>query len=150
MKIFVTVGTTAFNSLIQTIDERFDLCDYQIVFQIANGSYKPKNFTSFKFITDIEEYYLDADIIITHAGAGSVYRLLELNKKVIVVPNKDRVDSHQEELAHYIEINNYGLVCWDVDNIRKMVNKVTEFDPILYVKEEFFGGNMLKNIINNL
>ena len=83
MKIFVTVGTTKFDSLIKYIDKNIKNENFQIEMQIADGYYKPINYKYFSFTSDIENLYLDSDVVITHAGAGSIYHLLELRKRII-------------------------------------------------------------------
>ncbi|PMJ38246.1 hypothetical protein BCU24_21110 [Vibrio cyclitrophicus] len=109
MNIFVTVGTTPFNSLVKFVDGISNQ-KYDIKMQISNGTYKPENHSFFSFDKDIDKYYHDADVILTHAGAGSIYKLLEMNKKIIVFPNTDRQDLHQFDIARYVYINNYGLL----------------------------------------
>jgi beta-1,4-N-acetylglucosaminyltransferase len=120
------------------------------MFQIAKGEYKPVNFPYFSFTDKIELYYNTADLIICHAGAGTVYNLLELKKKIIVVPNLERVDPHQRELACYIEKNNYGMVCWDINKINELILKTQNYKPTIYIKDKFVGTNLLMNILKEL
>ena len=103
MKIFVTVGTTKFDGLIEYIDNNFDSKKYEVFFQIADGKYIPKNFPYVRFVSNIKNFFLKCDIVITHAGAGSIYELLELNKKIIIVPNLERKDKHQLDIALFME-----------------------------------------------
>src|SRR5688500_14118574 len=124
MKIFVTVGTTSFDSLIKFIDEEFHKKGYEITFQISEGKYIPKNFEYFKFSENIDFYYKDCDVAITHAGAGSVYRLLELKKKIIIIPNLERVDKHQIEIAEYMKENGHALMCLNFDNLYFAVDNI--------------------------
>lgn len=133
MKIFVTVGTTPFDSLIKHIDSNI-INNYEIIAQISTGKYKPQHMEFFDYTSEIEKYYNWADIVVTHAGAGSVYKLLEKNKNIIVIPNLDRVDKHQLELAKYVEINNYAQVFYNLKDFKLNFNIKKNH----YVKEKFF------------
>lgn len=136
MKIFVTVGTTPFNSLMKYIDE--NIKDHEIVYQISDGEYIPKNGKALKFVKEIESYYNWADIVITHAGAGSVYKLLEMEKKIIVVPNLERLDNHQEELADFVEKNNYAFKAMKINEIERLLEKIKDNNFSKYMKKSFF------------
>ena len=67
IKIFVTVGTTEFDKLIQVIDQTCGkLKEFEIVAQRSSSSaYQPSNIYYFDFSDDIESYIDKADIIIT-------------------------------------------------------------------------------------
>lgn len=149
MNIFVTVGTTSFDRLIENIDVLANqLNELIITFQIANGEYKPKNGSYFEFTHDIDCYYTNADIIITHAGAGSIYRLLELNKKIIVVPNMERVDKHQIDIAKYMADNNHVLLLSDFKQTYDLLVNVGNFKPNPFVKKSFFVKDDIVDFIN--
>ena len=136
MQILVTVGTTPFNSLIRWSDSQ--LGDHSVVFQISSGSYKPNNGKWLRF-GDIDPLYEWADIIITHAGAGSVYSLLEKGKKIVVVPNLERRDPHQLELANYIEKCRYAYVLHDLSKIAEAVNAAIDYSAAPYTPYKFFA-----------
>ena len=139
MKILVTVGTTAFESLIRKIDEiasNDKVNSY--IFQCAHGVYIPSNGVSFKFSDDIENYYNDSDVVITHAGAGTIYRLLELRKKIIIVPNLERVDKHQADISEFMEEKNHALVSWSTDELESKIIDSIDFLPSMYKKDSFF------------
>lgn len=142
MKILVTLGTTRFDSLIKFIDENISDNDYEIIMQIADGVYKPKNFEYFTYIEDIKSYYENSDLIICHAGAGTIYQLLEMKKKLIIVPNLDRIDKHQSDISNFMNKNNYALTIENYNEIKNKIElskniKLDEFvkDPFFKVKE---------------
>ncbi|WP_269266781.1 PssE/Cps14G family polysaccharide biosynthesis glycosyltransferase [Vibrio cholerae] len=148
MKVFVTVGTTSFDGLIQSIDEISNKFNrYDFIFQIAEGQYIPRNGTYFKFVDEIDMLYLSSDVVITHAGAGSIYRLLELNKKVIVVPNLVRVDKHQSDIADYMSENGHVLLLSNLEHSFEVLSSIDSFTPVPYVKEAFFVKNEIINFI---
>ena len=135
--IFVSVGTTPFDELIKYVDK--EVLDKEIICQISNfAKYKPKNHKYFGFTKNIDEYYNWADLVVCHAGAGTVYKLLEMRKKIIVVPNTYRIDKHQNDLSRFIEEKNYALVCHDIDKLKYFIEQSSEFTPNQFLEKKFF------------
>jgi len=141
MNIFVTVGTTKFDNLIKTVDKKLKDLDSEITMQISNGEYKPKNFEFFEYTKDIKKYFIESDIIITHAGAGSIYELLELEKKIIIVPNLDRIDKHQKDIANYMDSNGYAKKLDSFDRLIETIDFVVNNNFKKFEKEIFFKAN---------
>lgn len=139
MKIFVTVGTTSFDKMIEKVDNFFlKESDFNVTFQIADGKYIPVSGKYFSYTDKIYDYYNEADVVITHAGAGTIYTLLEMEKKIIAIPNLERIDKHQKDLAKYMESNNYLMVCWDYENLPFVIGSIRDFTPSKYKKNHFF------------
>ena len=146
MNIFVTVGNTQYNQLIKNIDTLVPKhCNVTV--QLADGNYLPKNHQYIRFTDDIEKCFAEADIVISHAGAGSVFRLLELGKKLIVVPNFERVDDHQLDLANFVHENNYACVCYELNHIFQCIEKVLTTDYQHYIHEPFNGFEQINELI---
>lgn len=59
--------------------------------------------TVFPFSPAINDYIAQADIIVSHAGTGSILDVLRLRKPLIVVTNQDLMNDHQEEVASLFE-----------------------------------------------
>ncbi|KAF3987623.1 hypothetical protein FT663_03199 [Candidozyma haemuli var. vulneris] len=59
--------------------------------------------TVFPFAPSINDYIADADIVVSHAGTGSILDVLRLGKPLIVVTNQDLMNDHQEEVAAQFE-----------------------------------------------
>ncbi|UCZ56524.1 hypothetical protein LGV61_12460 [Desulfurispirillum indicum] len=144
--ILLTVGTTPFDSLVRYIDTNAPK-NLNIQMQISNGDYKPSHFNFFSFNQNIHVLYEQASVVICHAGAGTVYKLLEMNKKIIVVPNLERADPHQRELAEFVGKNNYGFVCSDMPEVLTALAQIDSMTFNRYEKEIFFGADMLVDII---
>ena len=119
-KIFVTVGTTQFDELISKIASeeilkilKADLGCEQLTVQIGKG--KEFHFSQEKDITveiftlknSIAEEIESADLVISHAGAGSFMDVLSRGKNLLVVINDLLMDNHQTELAEQLASDQY-------------------------------------------
>lgn len=123
--VFVTVGTTKFDNLITTVLSRAVLealsaCNYKhLILQIGNSSLEPDctarygfhKIETFKLSPSIRKYMQSADLVISHAGAGSVLEALEEHKHLIVVINDLLMDNHQVELAEQLYKDEYLYYC---------------------------------------
>ena len=137
MRVLVTVGTTRFDSLIRYIDEVFADSLIAFTFQIADGKYEPVNFPFFTFSNDIETYYRESDLVICHAGAGTIYKLLEIKKKIIIVPNTERTDNHQLDITSYMGANGYALTVTDFTLLKDTIEKISHIKLIPFEKHDF-------------
>ncbi len=150
MNIFITVGTTHFNSLVEAADKcAAELTEHKFTFQTAGSAYKPLHGECFEFGDAIDDYYDRSDIIITHAGAGSIYKLLELRKIVIVVPNLERVDKHQSDIAKFLEENKYALIVWNLEELPAVLQSADIFQPTLFEKNHFFKAEEIASFISS-
>lgn len=122
--VFITVGTTEFNGLIDSLHSnsvieaiaRFGCA--KLILQIGNGN-EPNEETAllckqhkielefFRFKPSLREYFVTADLIIGHAGAGTVIEVLKMNKKLIICVNDELQENHQSELAEALSAQGY-------------------------------------------
>ncbi|XP_067852845.1 putative bifunctional UDP-N-acetylglucosamine transferase and deubiquitinase ALG13 [Heptranchias perlo] len=122
--VFVTVGTTSFDELIEDVSsERVtrilqELGCRKLILQIGRGSVEPKplvgpNFTLevFRFKDSIADNIQNATLVISHAGAGSCLETLEAGKPLIVVINEKLMNNHQLELAKQLHHDGHLLYC---------------------------------------
>lgn len=137
MKVLVTVGTTRFDLLVKYAD-MLTGSEYDVLVQTSDTEYVCGFVRCRSYIENIEKFYKNADVVVTHAGAGSVYKLLEMGKKIIVVPNLERIDKHQYDLARYVCDNGYALVLWDVSKLETALKDVRCFSPKKYSPDPFF------------
>ncbi|GFQ02042.1 UDP-n-acetylglucosamine transferase subunit alg13 homolog [Phtheirospermum japonicum] len=123
--VFVTVGTTCFDSLVRSVDTKevrealFKKGYTDLVIQMGRGSYIPTKSAGgdgsvsvdyFTFSSSIADYLKSASLVISHAGSGSIFETLRLKKPLIVVVNEDLMDNHQSELAEELAERNH-LFC---------------------------------------
>ncbi|XP_054372349.1 putative bifunctional UDP-N-acetylglucosamine transferase and deubiquitinase ALG13 [Molothrus ater] len=123
--VFVTVGTTSFDELIAAASsppalQALQSRGYQkLVLQVGRGSLpQPQPSSSpavaveaFRFKDSLAEDLQGADLVISHAGAGSCLETLEKGKPLIVVINDKLMHNHQLELAKQLHRDGYVLYC---------------------------------------
>ncbi|CAK9438819.1 uncharacterized protein LODBEIA_P30430 [Lodderomyces beijingensis] len=63
----------------------------------------------FPFTPNITDYITQADVVISHAGTGSIIDTLHRNKKLVVVVNEQLMDNHQREIAREFAASNYCM-----------------------------------------
>jgi beta-1,4-N-acetylglucosaminyltransferase len=62
------------------------------------------------YIATIDDVVSDCELVISHAGAGSIMSGLRKGKKMVVVPNTKLMDNHQAELAEVLQREGYLLM----------------------------------------
>lgn len=106
--IFVTVGSTHFDSLISLVDSpafasaALSLGYSRIVAQVGAYPSPVRNLSrSFAYAPpdELARCLSAADLVIGHAGAGTIIEALQLGKPLIVVANESLMANHQTELA---------------------------------------------------
>jgi len=99
--IFVTVGSQLpFDRLISALDQWSTDSNSESVFaQIGNSEYKPKNIEFCKTMSpdDYSAYFKKADIIVAHAGMGTIISALELGKPLVLLPRLARNGEHRND-----------------------------------------------------
>ncbi|XP_002130123.2 UDP-N-acetylglucosamine transferase subunit ALG13-like [Ciona intestinalis] len=124
MSIFVTVGTTSFDELTEAITSKpvqkvlqsrgYD----KVTIQYGRGKHEVENIKSptysvvgFRYKDSIAKDIASADLVISHAGAGSCLEVLGANKPLLVVVNEMLMDNHQIELATQLYRDGHLLYC---------------------------------------
>ena len=152
-QVYVTVGSGSFDQLITAVDCCFtevvnNQLELEFCCQIGKGKVKP-SLPYFRFSDDFRTFYQNAAVIITHGVAGTVFELLDMGKKIVLVPNTFRLDKHQQDLAWFIEQHRYGVVCHSLDTLADCVTQALEQDFVPYKKEPFFMADELLDFLSN-
>ncbi|MCP4077422.1 MAG: hypothetical protein GY744_14720 [Gammaproteobacteria bacterium] len=99
--ILLTVGTQLpFDRFVKLVDEW--ACknpEVEILAQIASGTYTPKHMEYVDYLDEkrYAEVFEKAEVILAHAGMGSVISSLIASKPVIVYPRKASLGEHRNE-----------------------------------------------------
>ena len=141
--IFVTVGTheQPFDRLLKCIDKMVEegKIKEEVIVQKGYTEYELKNCKSYKLIgyDEMQQYIMDARIVITHGGPASFLNVLSFNKIPIVVPRRkefnEHVNDHQFEFAKQVEKRMRNIiVASDEEEIEAAIlkydDKITELN----------------------
>ena len=140
--VFVSLGTQdkPFNRIIDYVislkENLKEIKSEKIIIQLGQTKLLKSDIERIKSLENIIIYDMlkpekmkdiikDSDIIITHAGVGTIMECLEMGKEIIVVPRKvenlEHVNNHQEEIA--FEMEKKGFLT-KVDTYEELENKI--------------------------
>ncbi len=104
--IFVTVGNDFrdFSRLIKEVDEIAPDISDEIVIQRGYSRYRPKNTRHFDFvpIDTAIEYIKTSELVISHAGIGTIILCRGYGIPIIVLPRREKYGEHMND--HQMEI----------------------------------------------
>ena len=98
--ILTTVGTQLpFDRLIRAVDDWASANNESVFAQIGVSSYQPKFVDWQRFLDpqSFAEKLEAADVVVAHAGIGSIVSALECGKPVIVLPRLARYGEHRND-----------------------------------------------------
>ena len=132
--IFVSVGMSElqFNRLISKMDEIAPELDDEVIMQIGSADYECKNTKNFRFADDekMAGYYDQCDLLVCHAGVGTIINGLKNNIPIVVVPRRaelGEVDTnHQFMIADELVKMGRGISVENVDNLKEAISKAKE------------------------
>jgi beta-1,4-N-acetylglucosaminyltransferase len=110
--IFLTVGTSHFDTLVREMDELAESGRIieTIIAQIGTGMYIPKNFPHVRLLRNLDHAYQIADVIVSAGGAGTTIECTTRGLKLVVVENELVMEGHQRQLIE--ELNRRGHLVW--------------------------------------
>ncbi|GAA5988186.1 hypothetical protein JCM10908_002101 [Rhodotorula pacifica] len=141
----LTVGSTRFDPLVHSflspdsLDALPALGVSTVVAQVGNSTL-PDGYTLgsttlseglqlriVRFADDLEEQVGRADMVVSHAGAGSILSFLRplsnstrstvSNRTLVLVPNSTLMDSHQSDLAEEMDKKGWATICWKTEDL---------------------------------
>jgi UDP-N-acetylglucosamine transferase subunit ALG13 len=99
--IFVTVGTELpFDRLIGVVDEWAGRTNRADVFAQIGDSYRRPLHICYKTFIEPAEFarrFASADVIISHAGMGTILSALQFQKPIVVMPRRASLQEHRNE-----------------------------------------------------
>jgi UDP-N-acetylglucosamine transferase subunit ALG13 len=155
--IFVSLGTNKnpFPRLLQEVENLIQVMGIQdeVVVQQGNTPYTSNLFRSFKYSAMIEfvEYIKNAEVVIIHAGSGTLFNSIECGKKIIVAARLKKYgehsDDHQLELTR--KLSEEGYILDGTFSLIDAWKKLEHFSPRAFDFSNQIAAN-LKKYINTL
>jgi len=131
--VIVASSANGFDRVVESVDKLKveGIIKDKVTAQIGNGKYKPEKIeTTFKFkdFEEINNLSAKADMIISHAGAGTIMMALRLGKPIICMPRLkelgEHTDNHQLELARTLDKEGKILVAKNEGELFDCITKV--------------------------
>lgn len=130
LRLFVTLGTIKpyrFDALVDRI-KTIATHDLDITWQLGETSRAdlPGSVHQYMGSDEFERVVNESDVVITHAGVGTILNLLDLGKFPVAVPRRpefgEHVDGHQRQVCKYLDSTGLGAVA----DVSKLTLEVIE------------------------
>lgn len=156
--IFVTVGTQLpFDRLIKTVDDWCSESDTDVFAQIgpSNNIYHNLKHKPFLDPVEFDNYFSNANLIIAHAGMGSILTALTYGKQLIIMPRKANLgehrNDHQMATAKRFENKEGVFVAWNEQELSKLLNEPTISNKVTLKRHaEYADSQFISNLIKLL
>jgi len=135
MKIFVVVGTQEpFDRMVKTIDKwAAGNSSANIFGQISRAAHIPESFETTSFISPelFDVKFREADLIVSHAGMGTIISALQHSKPIIVMPRLAEFHEHRNDhqLATARSFGKLGFVK-DVYSENELIEALNKADSM--------------------
>lgn len=158
--IFVTVGTQlAFDRMVGVVDHWVYKKDIQISAQVGPTEVCFSNikYKSFLEQQEIDHFLRTSELVVAHAGMGSILSSLSLGKPIIIMPRKaslgEHRNDHQMATAKRFQYRSGVYVAWDEQQLVALLDRWSgeRFGLVEQISntapDEFI--NKLKELIGN-
>jgi len=158
--IFVTVGEQlSFDRLIKTVDDWAKDAGQEVVAQIGKTTFIPRHLQHQQSYPPhrYRQLYESADLVIAHAGIGTIINAVELSKPLLIMPRRhefgEHRNDHQLATAHRFAHLSIISVAWDEN---ELTGYLTDLKSLIGKRES--AGNVgadprlikkIKNFVNS-
>lgn len=157
--IFVTLGTQdkGFSRLLDAIEKQIENGNIKekVIVQAGYTDYVSNNMEILKLIPmdKFDRYIKECDLLITHAGVGSIMTGLKNNKKVIAAARlkeyNEHTNDHQTEIAEQFSKEGYILYLEDFDKLDDLLIKTKNFKPKKFKSNNANFIKIIEDFIDN-
>ena len=155
--IFITLGTQdkTFPRLLKSVEKciKDGVIKDKVFVQAGNTKYK-SDVMDVKDFVDMETFrkcIMDADLIITHGGVGTILEGLKHNKKIIgcarLEEYGEHVNNHQVQLLERFSEDGYIIYAKNLEKFDEYYRSVKDFKPKKYNSNQDSFNKKLDNYI---
>jgi len=127
--IFLTVGTQLpFDRLVAAVDDWAGLARAAVFAQTGAGAYRPRHceFAEYLPPAHADELFRAADLIVSHAGMGSILTALKYRKRILILPRRaslgEHRNDHQLATARWLGKKPGVFVAEEADDITRLLS----------------------------
>ena len=140
--IFLTVGTQLpFDRLVNMVDRWAKSHNSEeVIAQIGDSSLQPKNMQYSAYMTaqECKACFENSDIIVSHAGMGTILTALDLGKQLVIVPRQSSMGEHRNDhqLATAEKFKHFPLIqtVLDLSQLGDVLDQAKESTSSMTVK----------------
>ena len=159
MKVFVTVGSMLpFDRLVNAMDIwAKEHPEARVHAQIGETSLRPAHmeYSSMISPSDYRDHIAACDVVVSHAGIGTVVAAMECNKPLVMVPRrldlKEVSSNHQIATAKWLK-NSLGVyIVYSENELAKAISDSVGSDGVSMIETETRGKliDALRQFISN-
>lgn len=158
--ILILLGTQdkPFTRLLKAVDKAINdgFIKEEVIAQIGFTKYESSNIKTFDLIPkdEYEKIISEADLIITHAGVGSILTGLKKDKKVIAAARLkeygEHTNNHQQEILNEFYKKGHILKLENFNDLPKIIEKSKKFKPKKYTSNNENFIKLVEDYIDSL
>lgn len=158
--IFVILGTQdkKFPRLLNAVQKQIELGNIkeEVVVQAGSTVFASEEMQIFDYIEveQFEQLVKAANIIICHAGVGTILTALKEGKKIIAAARLkkygEHVNDHQLQILSNFTQAGYILALEDFEKLDSLLKQAKKFEPAMFQSNNRFFIKELQNEIENL
>jgi len=152
--IFATVGTQlAFPRLIRILDDYAEKNPEKNIFaQVGPDYIKYKHMKCVEFMNsaDTDKMFEAADLVVAHAGMGSIITAGIKGKRIIIFPRNhefgEHRNGHQFSTAKHVSSLSHVSVAWNEDELISLLHKYSDANEVNLKMDQYAKNEFCENI----
>ena len=156
--IFVTIGTQEpFDRLVSAMDKIAANLNIEFIAQVSpRSSCLVRHMKCYSFLSpsEYEEIFNQAELVVAHAGIGTIISALVNQKPLIILPRqlklKEHRSDHQMATVKHFSALGYVNVAQDIEDLERMVRTFVETKEINICPKlgRYASGGLIESIRN--
>ncbi|MCK4566293.1 MAG: hypothetical protein KAU48_03195 [Candidatus Thorarchaeota archaeon] len=120
-----------------------------VVAQIGEGKYIPKNIEYVRFAPSLEDYYRKANIIISNCGAGTIMENVTRGRRLIVIQNPDITGGHEWEIVTKMEKGEHLIWCKGLDELKSSIHSASTMEFKRFEPKQLILSDLINEITSS-